>query len=112
MIVLWKQKKQVENRSHDFPDHIYCLSDDVINSGTQHKLQSELKQSETAAKVNPTPPNEVKSNDYSSFASCQPGSTDVTPGGVEYSDMQSNIASSASDQCRATEEHSSEVSTL
>ena len=107
MIVLWKRRKQGEDRSHDSPG----LSPVVDEPGSQRNRQSELEQNEIEMQVNPTlhaelSPNEMKTNiAYGSISSGQQRSTDVTPVGVEYSDMQSNIAygCGALDQQRSTD---------
>ena len=111
MIVLWKRKKRGEDGSHDSPDHIYDVPDYITNIVSQHRLESETRQNEIAMNINPTShavlsPNEKKTNiAYGCGVSGQQRSTDVTPGGVEYSDMQSNIAygSIASSQQRSTD---------
>ena len=124
MIVLWKRRKQGENRPHDSPSHIYDIIPDTKANVSQHKLQSKIEQNKTAMNVISTldaelgqqkstdvPLSEVQYSDmqsniaYGRGASSQQRSTDVTPGGVEYSDMQSNIAygRGASSQQRATD---------
>ena len=98
MIVLWKRKKRGEDGSHDSPDHIYDVPDYITNIVSKHRLESETRQNEIAMNINPTShavlsPNEMKTNSaYGCGVSGQQRSTDVTPGGVEYSDIQSNIA--------------------
>ena len=70
----------------------------ITNIVTQNRHESQTRQNEIAMNINPTShavlsSNKMKSNiAYGYGVSGQQRSTDVTPGGVEYSDMQSNIA--------------------
>ena len=104
MLVLWKRRKQGEDGSHDSPDHVYDVPDYITNIVSQNRLESETRQNEIAMKITShavLSPNEMKSNiAYGCGVSGQQRSTDITTGGVEYSDMQPNIAygCGASDQ--------------
>ena len=115
MIVLRQRRKQDKKRSHDFPHHIYDMPDITYSSASQSITQSKIEQSKTAMSVISTLDTELSLNKMKSPTNVADQQRfDVPPGGVETSDMTSNIAYGcvASDQCRAREEHSSEVSTL
>ena len=81
-----------------YPYIIYDVPDYITNIVTQNRLESQTRQNEIAMNINPTShavlsPNKMKSNiAYGCGVSGQQRSTDVTPDGVEYSDMQLNIA--------------------
>ena len=122
MIIIWRRRNQGEDKSHNSPDHVYDVPD-----GTTMM----------AINVNPTQCAEVSPNEPTtnivSTASGQLVSTGVSSSEVQHSDMKSNIAYGSiassqqvctdmksniaygcitSDKCHASEELSSQVSTL
>ena len=106
MIVLWKRYGE---RLRDSSDHFYD------NTTSQCETQSDIGQSKTAMSVISTLDTELSLTEMKSPTNAaDQQESDVPPGGVETSDMKSNIADGcvASDQCHASEEFSSEVTTL